>query len=82
MGLKNRSSRPHYSPNKTPEHVERLVLEIFQKTNYGFRRTGRRYYNLLDFRPFAFFQVDVKEIKDGDTLPAEVYCLRSRGEFC
>lgn len=110
-GLKNHSCRPHHSPNKTPEHVECLVLEIFQKTNYGFRRiardlkryygiklshatvgailkrhnrykpriritirrTGRRYYNPLDFSPFAFFQVDVKELKDGDTLPAEVY---------
>jgi len=37
------------------------------------RKTGRRYYNPLDFKPFEFLQVDVKEVIDGDTLPEEVY---------
>jgi len=37
------------------------------------RRTGRRYYNPLDFEPFTFLQIDTKEIVDGDTLPAEIY---------
>ncbi len=110
-GLENHSSRPHTSPNKTPDEIEHLVLEIFAKTNYGFRRiakilkrrygikisygtvrnilrrhnkykprikitirrTGRRYYNPLDFKPFEFFQIDIKEVIDGDTLPEEVY---------
>jgi transposase len=110
-GLENHSSRPQTSPNKTPEATEQLVLEIFQKTNYGFRRiakilkrkhgikisyatvgnilkrhncykprikitirrTGRRYYNPLDFKPFEFIQMDIKDVVDGDTLPAEVY---------
>ena len=110
-GLQNRSSRPHHSPNRTPEATERLVLEIFKKTNQGFRRiaktlrrkhhikisyatvgnilkrhnkykpkikltirrTGRRYYNPLDYKPFEFLQIDIKEVIDGDTLPAEVY---------
>lgn len=109
--LKNHSSRPHTSPNKTPAETERLILKIFAETNYGFhriirvlkrkygikishrtagnilkrhgcykprikltiRRTGRRYYNPIDFEPFRFFQIDVKEVVDGDTLPAEVY---------
>ncbi len=110
-GLENHSSRPHTSVNKTPDQIEQLVLEIFAKTNYGFRRiakvlkrrygikisygtvrnilrrhnkykprikiairrTGRRYYNPLDFKPFEFFQIDIKEVIDGDTLPEEVY---------
>ncbi|MEO0128459.1 MAG: helix-turn-helix domain-containing protein [candidate division WOR-3 bacterium] len=110
-GLKNRSCRPHSFYRKTPDAVEQLVLEVFNKTNYGFRRiakllrrrhgiklsygtigkilkrhhqykpkikitirkTGRRYYNHLDFAPFEFIQADVKEVIDGDTLPTEVY---------
>ncbi len=110
-GLKDRSCRPHSFYRKTPDHVEQLVIEIFEKTNYGFRRiarqlrrkygiklsygavgkilkrhnkykpkikitirkTGRRYYNPLDFAPFEFLQADVKEVIDGDTLPAEIY---------
>jgi len=109
-GLKNRSCRPHHCPQQTPDHIEDLVLLIFQQTNYGFRRiarqlkahgvklcyrtvgkilkrhgqvrprkklsirrTGRRYYNPLDFKPFEFLQIDIKEVIDGDTLPTEVY---------
>uniref|UniRef100_A0A7V3RGJ1 Transposase n=1 Tax=candidate division WOR-3 bacterium TaxID=2052148 RepID=A0A7V3RGJ1_UNCW3 len=87
--------------------MEQLVLEIFQKTNWGsrriakilkrkhwikisyatvgnilkyhncykprikitIRRTKRRYYNPLDFKPFEFIQIDIKEVVDGDTLP-------------
>lgn len=26
------------------------------------RRTGRRYYNPLDFEPFSFLQIDIKEV--------------------
>ena len=37
------------------------------------RKTRRRYYNPLDFKPFEFLQVDTKEVIDGDTLPVEVY---------
>jgi transposase len=110
-GLKNYSRRPHRMPCKTPDDIENLVLEIFEKTNYGFhrlaktldrkqgiklsdrtigkilrrhnkykprkkitiRKTGRRYYNPLDFAPFEFLQADVKEVIDGDTLPQETY---------
>lgn len=110
-GLKDRSRRPHSFYRKTSDDVEQLVLEIFETTNYGFRRiakqlrrkygiklsygtvgkilkrhkkykprkkmtirkTGRRYYNPLDFAPFEFLQVDVKEVIDGDTLPTETY---------
>jgi len=110
-GLDNHPSRPKTSPNKTPQKTEQLVLEVFQKTNWGsrriakilkrkygikisyatvgnilkrrkcfkprikitIRRTGRRYYNPLDFKPFEFIQIDIKEVVDGDTLPAEVY---------
>lgn len=110
-GLKDYSRRPHRMPCKTPDDIENLVLEIFEKTNYGFhrlaktlyrkqgiklsdrtigkilrrhnkykprkkitiRKTGRRYYNPLDFAPFEFLQADVKEVIDGDTLPTDVY---------
>ena len=37
------------------------------------RRTGRRYYNPLDFDPFQFMQLDLKEIIDGSALPKDVY---------
>lgn len=37
------------------------------------RKTGRRYYNPLDFAPFEFIQADVKVVVDGDTLPEETY---------
>jgi len=36
-------------------------------------KTGRRYYNPLDYQPFEFIQVDTKEIIDGKTLPREIY---------
>ncbi len=110
-GLKDRSRRPHTSPRKTPDNIEMLVLEIFKKTNQGFRRiaknlrrkygirlsygtvrkilkrhnqykprkkitirrTGKRYYNPLDFKPFEFLQIDTKEVIDGDTLPSDTY---------
>lgn len=110
-GLKDCSRCPHTFYRKTPDDVEQLVLEIFAKTNYGFRRiakqlrrkygiklsygavgkilkrhkkykprikitirrTGRRYYNPLDFAPFEFIQADVKVVVDGDTLPEETY---------
>ena len=110
-GLNDRSCRPHALYRKTPDDIECWVLEIFEKTNYGFRRiakqlrrkygiklsygtvgkilkrrnkykprikitirrTGRRYYNPLDFAPFEFIQADVKEVIDGDTLPTEIY---------
>ena len=110
-GLKDRPRRPHSFYRKTPADVEQQVLEIFAKTNYGFRRiakqlrrkygiklsygavgkilkrhnkykpkikitirkTGRRYYNPLDFAPFEFLQADLKEVIDGDTLPTETY---------
>jgi transposase len=110
-GLQNRSCRPRYSPLKTADHIEDLIIQIFEQTNYGFRRlarelrrhwgirlsyrtigkilkrnnkykprkkitirhTGRRYYNPLDYKPFAFFQMDVKEVVDGDTLPMATY---------
>jgi transposase len=110
-GLQNRSCRPHTCPRKTPDHVEDLIIQIFERTNYGFRRlarelrrhwgirlsyrtvgkilkrnhkykprikitirrTGRRYYNPLNFKPFEFLQIDVKEVVDGDTLPMDTY---------
>jgi len=110
-GLKDRSRRPHSFYRKPPADVEQLVLEIFAKTNYGFRRiaqqlrrkygiklsygavgkmlkrhnqykpkikitmrkTGRRYYNPLDFAPYEFLQADVKEVIDGDPLPTKTY---------
>jgi len=43
------------------------------KKKLTIRRTGRHYYNPLAFDPFAFLQVDTKELVDGDTLPSEVY---------
>ncbi|MEO0093977.1 MAG: helix-turn-helix domain-containing protein, partial [candidate division WOR-3 bacterium] len=119
-GLKNKSRRPKNSPRKTNTQVEKVVVDIFERTNYGIRRiarelkrkgiaisygtvwkilkrngktkpkkkitirkTGRRYYNLLDFRPFELMQVDVKKVIDGDTLPRELYThfleLKKRG---
>jgi transposase InsO family protein len=109
-GLKNRSRRPWHCPQKTPDHIEDFVIQIFDQTNYGFRRiaralrrqgvvlsyrtvgkilkrhnkckprrkitirrTGRRFYNPLHYQPFEFLQIDVKEVVDGDTLPAETY---------
>jgi len=36
------------------------------KKKLTIRRTGRHYYNPLVFDPFAFLQVDTKELVDGD----------------
>lgn len=109
-GLRDKSRRPHSFPKRFDPKVEREIVDIFKKTNYGVRRierilksrgfnvsrggiwkvlhrydlypprkkvtirkTGRRYYNPLDFAPFTFLQGDSKETIDGDTLPAEVY---------
>ncbi len=40
-GLRERSRRPHRMPRKTSDEVERLVLMLREKTNYGARRIAR-----------------------------------------
>ena len=34
-GLRDRSSRPHHSPNKTPEHLERRIVVLRQRRKLG-----------------------------------------------
>ncbi|GEM_PF-3864691 len=36
-------------------------------------KTGRRYYNPLDYQPFEMCHLDRKDVIDCDTLPKEVY---------
>lgn len=58
-----------------PRYIKELVklygLVVFLKITIC--KTGRRFYNPLDFAPFEFLQADVKEVIDGDTLPKETY---------
>ena len=37
-GLRDRSKRPHFSPNKTSQEIEQKVLEARKKTEYGRKR--------------------------------------------
>lgn len=34
-GLRNKSTRPHNSPNKTPKQLEDLVVQVREKTGFG-----------------------------------------------
>jgi len=34
-GLRNKSTRPHNSPNKTPQQLEDLVVQVREKTGFG-----------------------------------------------
>ena len=34
-GLRNKSTRPHTSPNKTPKQLEDLVIHVREKTGFG-----------------------------------------------
>jgi transposase len=34
-GLRNKSTRPHKSPNKTPKQLEDLVVQVREKTGFG-----------------------------------------------
>lgn len=34
-GLRNKSKRPHTSPNKTPQQIEDLVVQVREKTGFG-----------------------------------------------
>jgi len=55
------------------EKFSNVTTNITHVKKITIRRTGKRYYNPLDFKPFEFLQIDTKEVIDGNTLPADTY---------
>lgn len=43
-GLKPKSKRPKKMPNKTPEEIEKMIIEIRKKTKWGVKRIKRALY--------------------------------------
>ncbi len=56
-GLKPKSKRPKKMPNKTPEEIEKMIIEIRKKTKWGVKRTKRALYENKKIKPKSLNKV-------------------------